>query len=153
MTQNEPTAQPEIAHRPAMKVLGVLVKSTAEEQDFGEFWDRFMARAKEAEPFRVEPGHYGVDYLPDETGEFEYIPGVAVGDVDAVPEGLIVREVPVGLYAAFPCRISAAQQTYDAIEQWLASSTYSRDESRPGLEHYLPPGTEELVIYVPLRAR
>lgn len=139
MTQNESAAQPAISLRPAMKVMGVLVESTAEEQDFGEFWDRFMARAKEIEPLGVEPGWYGVDYLPDETGVFEYIPGVAVGEVDAVPEGLIVRDVPPGLYAAFPGRISTAQQTYDAIEQWLASSTYSRDESRPGLEHYLPP--------------
>ena len=30
-----------------MKAMGVLVKSTAQEQDFDAFWDRFMERAKE----------------------------------------------------------------------------------------------------------
>lgn len=34
MTQDESSAKPEIMRRPAMEVMGVLVKSTAEEQDF-----------------------------------------------------------------------------------------------------------------------
>ena len=153
MTQSTPTAQPEILRRPAMKVLGVLVKSTAEEQDFSAFWDRFMVRAEEIEPFRIEPGYYGVDYLPDETGVFEYIPGIAVGDVDAISEGLIVRDVPAGRYAAFACQVSTMQRTYDAIEEWLASSTYVRDESRPSLESYASGGAEGVVIYVPVRPK
>ena len=37
MTQNGRAAQAEITRRPAMKVMGVLVKSTAKEQDFGAF--------------------------------------------------------------------------------------------------------------------
>jgi predicted transcriptional regulator YdeE len=151
VTVNEFAAKPEIVRRPAMTVMGVLVKSTAEEQDFCAFWDRFMARAEEIEPFRIEPGWYGVDYLPDETGVFEYIPGIAVGAVGEVPDGLVVRDVPGGLYAAFACRVSTMQQTYDAIEKWLASAAYAREESRPGLEFYAPPGTEDAVIYVPVR--
>ena len=153
MTGSEPTAQPEILRRPAMKVMGVLVKSTAEEQDFNAFWDRFMARAGEVEPFRVEPGYYGVDYLPDETGVFEYIPGIAVGNVDAILEGLIVRDVPTGRYAAFACKVSTMQRTYGAIEEWLASATYVRDESRPSLESHAPAGREGVVICVPVRPR
>ena len=150
MTPNAPAAQPEIATRRAMRVMGVLVKSTAEEQDFGAFWDRFMARAKEIEPFRAEPGWYGVDYLPDETGVFEYIPGICVAAVAAVPEGLVVRDVPGVLYAAFACQISTMPQTYGAIEEWLASAAYARDSTRPGLEFYVPPGTGSAIIYVPV---
>lgn len=56
MTQNAFPAQPEITRGLEMKVLGVLVQSTAEEQDFGNFWKRFMPRAEEIEPFRAEPG-------------------------------------------------------------------------------------------------
>jgi len=95
--------------------------------------------------------------MPDESGAFEYIAGMAVGDVTDVPEGLVVRDVPAATYAVFGCTVKTIQEAYDFIYgEWSAASGHERDVSLPGVEHYLPDmatGESPVFIHIPLRAK
>jgi predicted transcriptional regulator YdeE len=56
-----------------------------------------------------------------------------------VPEGLTLRPVAGGSYARFDCTMSELSQTWGAIySQWLPSSAYAEDETRPSIEYYPP---------------
>jgi len=84
--------------------------------------------------------------------------GMAVGDVDSVPEGPVVREVPAARYALFTCTMRTIGTTWEYIyKDWLPASQYENDAPLPSFEYY-PPDDERagdfpVSIYVPVREK
>jgi len=79
-----------------------------------------------------------------------------VGEVAEVPEGLTLRPLPAGAYAAFACTLRDIGSTWREIYgRWLPTSGYVEDESRPSFEFYPPstPGPDEpVIVYLPTTA-
>jgi predicted transcriptional regulator YdeE len=75
----------------------------------------------------------------------DYVAGIAVGQVDDVPEGLTLRAIPASRYAVFECTVQTISDTYDWIFcHWLKAAPYGRpDEHSPkaDFERY-PPATD-----------
>jgi len=63
------------------------------------------------------------DYASDENGEYNYLLGVPVNSVDALPAGLSFRRIPAGPYAVFTTPagplVEVLQSTWKQI--WSAS--------------------------------
>ena len=87
----------------------------------------------------------------------DYLAGMAVTDVQGVPEGLTLREVPGSRYAVFECTVATISDTYDWIfDQWLKEAPYPRPgegSSRADFERY-PPATDSgdspVLLYIAL---
>lgn len=151
--------EPEFVDREPFRVMGVLVRCRPEAADFGDIWmNQFMSRHDEVAPHSTDGAYYGVDHMPDSEGLMEYVAGMAVGDVEAVPEGLVLREVVAARYAVFECTVGTIGEAYAHIHgMWLPSSEeYEFDDPKPGFEYY-PPNTETnespVFIHIPIRPR
>ena len=148
----------EIVNRPDANVLGIAARINPTEADYGDLWGRrFGPREPEIAALAVEPGYYGVYYGTGQPGIVDFIAGMVVGDVADVPEGLTLRPLPGGAYAAFSCTLSGIGATWGQIYgQWLPASGYAEDESRPAFEYFAPNASgpdAPVVIYVPIVAR
>ncbi len=145
----------EIVNRPDAQVLGITARINPMEADYSDLWQRrFYPREPEMKPLATESGYIGVYYGTGQPGMVDFIAGVIVGDVADVPEGLALRALPGGTYAAFACTLPEIGATWGQIYgQWLPASGYAEDESRPGIESFPPsaPGPDQsVVIYVPI---
>lgn len=149
--------QVEIVQRKNAQVLGIMARINPMNADYGELWGkRFTPYEQVVEALAVESGYYGVYYGTDEPGMVDFVAGMMVGQVADVPEGLTLRAVPGGTYAAFACTMSTIGQTWSNIySQWLPASEYVEDEARPAMEYYPPDMSTGpdgvLTILVPLR--
>lgn len=137
---NEPT----IVERAESHVLGVLNRINPTEADYGDLWEnQYMPRHKEIDAVSVESGHYGVYFACEPEGVADFISGMAVAKGTEAPEGLTVRAVPAGPYAAFECTMGTIGPTWGAIYgEWLPASEFVEDEARPSIEYY-PPETKD----------
>lgn len=146
--------EPKFVDHPAFTVVGMTVRfepATAQ-QTIPPLWDRFVPRMKEVR--HVPDGRsFGVCW-----GN-EYLAGVPVTKVEAVPAGMEARTVPAGHHAVFTHRgpVSRIQETLHHVFQvWLPASGRALDEAAPVFELYDErfqdqAETSELDIYVPLR--
>lgn len=147
-----------IVKRPGSYVLGIGARINPMEAEYGELWEKqFTPRHDEIKALATEDDYFGAYYGTEEEGMADFIAGMAVGELDQVPEGLVHREIPAGEYAAFECTMATIGPTWGAIyEQWLPESGYVEDETRPSLEQY-PPDMGEgpdapVTILVPIKA-
>ena len=151
--------EPKIITRETFDVMGVLDRVDPHTADYEAIWrDQFDPVHDRVQPYSTDEGYYGVYFATDEPGLVDMVAGMAVGDVDDVPEGLTVRTIPGGQYAVFECGMDAIGPTWGAIySEWLpASEQYEEDGTRACFE-YFPPGSETgqmlLSIFVPLRPK
>jgi predicted transcriptional regulator YdeE len=63
-------------------------------------------------PYSIDKGSYGV-YFGEHDRELDYLAGMAVGKVESVPEGLVLREVPAGTYAKFKGTVETIGELMD----------------------------------------
>jgi len=150
--------EPEILNRSESTVLGVTARINPSQADYKSIWEQqFMPRHAEIVERAMDKSYYGVYYGTDQPGMVDFIAGMAVQPGREAPEGLTQRHVPAGLYARFLCKMSAIGPTWGAIySQWLPSSEWAEDETRPALEHYPPEamGPESTVeIFVALKRK
>ncbi len=114
-----------------------------------------MERDQELTPLSIDGAWYAVDIvpgglsLPDGT---HYIPGRAVSQDAAVPEGLVAYDVPGGLYASFGVH-GMYQKALDSVEAWIRAEGYQRDLSRPGIEHYVPGSEGDFSVLLPVKMK
>ena len=146
-----------IVNRDATIVIGLLARFSDEEEQVGELWSEFVTYSAQLQPLRVDDYHYGVAFLTDQEGVWDYLAGVAVGSVAAVSEGLVMREIPAGAYVLVEGPLAAMDDAFDYIyNTWLPQSDYVRDPVKPVLDVY-PPGTTSgdsvVWLYVPLKAK
>mgnify|MGYP000942399806 CR=1 FL=1 len=151
--------QVEIVQRPAAHVLGIMARINPMNADYNELWgQRFTRYEQIVTALAVEPGYYGVYYATDEPEMADFVAGMMVRQVADVPDGLTLRAVPAGTYAAFACTMSTIGQTWaDIYARWLPASEYVEDEGRPALEYYPPDMSPSpdgvLTILVPIKSK
>ena len=152
--------EPKIETREAFTVLGLQERFTSEAEDFGGAWNRFMAYHNEISALSVDGAYYGVSFVPDDVQADEamdYVAGMAVDEVQEIPEGLVLREVPSSCCAVFECAVNTIHETYEHIfESWLPESEYEADQPLPNYDHY-PPATARpespVLICIPIREK
>lgn len=148
----------EIVNRPDAQVLGISARINPMQADYNDLWShRYDPHEAEIAALATEPGHYGVYYACGQPGMADFVAGRIVGAVAEVPEGLTLRPLPGGAYAAVSCALGSVGPTWQQIYGgWLPSSGYAEDESRPSFEYYAP-GTvgpdDPVTIYLPVAAR
>jgi len=132
----------EIVDRQDAQVLGIAARINPSEADYDDLWHRrFDPREPEVKRLAIDPGYVGVYYGTDKPDLRDFVAGMIVGEVAEVPEGLALRALPGGVYAVFSCTMGNLSETWRAIfAEWLPTSGYAEDESRPGIE-YFPPST------------
>jgi len=131
---------------------------TPQKEDFQDIWmNRFMARLGGIQPLSTDGAYYGVEFRLPDLGAMDYLAGMAVGDVPAVPDGLVLRDLPAARDAVFRCTVATIRQTFDAIfGHWLPNSPYELDPAAPGVEFY-PPDTASadspVLLHLPIRPK
>jgi AraC family transcriptional regulator len=100
-------------------------------------------------------GCYGVCSEMNAEGEFSYVACLKVSQVEAIPTGMVTKEVPSGKYAMFTFKdhLSKLGEFYDNIYGvWMAELGFQH-EMRPDFEHYddrfMKNG--EFDIYIPIQ--
>ncbi len=148
-TTKEIKMELEIKKLPGFKVAGLLYTGKNEHQEIPALWGEFNKRGEELCPrdtkvcygvCRVQPHH--------QNGEFEYLAGFAVEDVNNMPGDVVVRELPSCEVAVFK-HVGAADslgQTYAEIyNNWLPTSAYQPLEPGFDMEVY----TDEFTFFAP----
>ena len=156
--------EPKIMKRPSFHIVGYLFAGTNpfnwEEsgayyviQDFPEVSPREWAR--------IGGGFDMIGTWMEKDGEFYYIFGPGVQEVQYIPKPLGTLYVPGGDFAVFPVEkpkdlkdstviCENVQVTwYYALSQWLPDSDYELDESRIPYEYYLDGNNQVCVPVVP----
>lgn len=145
----------EIVQRESISVTGLMARFSDEEERVGELWGSLMKHNNQLESLRTDDTHYGVAFLTNEEGRWDYIAGVAVAEGIVIPNGLVVRQIPAGDYVVVESTLEAMDEAFDYIYQtWLLASSYERDPAKPVLDCYLPGTTSEgspVLLYVPLK--
>ena len=148
--------EPKIMERDSFLVIGTSTRVTKENETsdyYTSIWKEFERRWREVEPHSVDNAFYGLSFSGYDEGAFEYIAGMAVKDVPAVPNGLVIREVPAARYVVFSCPLTAIGETYRYIfREWLPGSPVALSITAPVFEQYPPVGEEEtpVLIHVPI---
>ena len=137
--------EPRIVRKETFALLGLQEHFTRETEDFEGIWKRFMRYEAQISPHSVDGAFYGANYAPKTGTGIDYLAGMAVGEVQDVPEDLILREVPSSRYAVFECTVRTISDTYDWIfGEWLQTASYPRpgpDSPKADFERY-PPATD-----------
>ena len=80
--------KPEIISRSAFMVMGTLDRMTPADEDattYERIWRRLEAYRDQIKSHSTDQAYYGVSFATDEEGVFDYVAGMAVGKVDAIP--------------------------------------------------------------------
>lgn len=117
-------------------------------------WSVFNQREEEVKN-ALPGGCYGVCSEMNKDGEFSYIACVKVSHIDAIPTGMVVKQVPTGKYAIFTFKeeLSKLGEFYGNIYAiWMMELGLTHDD-RPDYEHYddrfMKNG--EFDIYIPIQ--
>jgi len=144
---------------PAMTLVGLRYQGKNQNHEISALWDAFNQRCPEI-PHTIEGAAYGVCRVPTglPEGEFEYIACIPVSQVEAVPAGMQVVELPALKCAAYPHhgKLDTLGETYQALYQgWLPQSGLEVLEPGFDMEYY---GQEfdftdksVFYIYVPIK--
>ena len=146
--------EPKIGSRDAFTVMGVAAQGDPSSMDYDKLWNQFMPYNEQVHEYSVEDAYYNVYFGTEKENVVEVIAGMSVADVEEVPEGLTVREVPAMNCAIFECKMKDIARTYEYIyDEWLPGSQYEHD-AKPDFEHF-PPDAESddspVKIYVAIK--
>jgi predicted transcriptional regulator YdeE/DNA-binding transcriptional MerR regulator len=102
--EGKETMEHKIVNRPAFKVTGLAYVGKNEHGEISQMWDQFNQRSNEVRNINKKEA-FGLCFStvngPSRPGEFEYVSGLEVADNQAVPAGMVYREVPAHKYAVF----------------------------------------------------
>ena len=154
--------EPKILEKEAFVVVGLRRRFDDETKSgIPALWGELLARLADIPHGR--PGTYAVCLNPDpQQGVFDYVAGVEVARVDALPEGMVAETVPRQTYAVFTHRLRSRDVHADLQPTlrwiwgtWLPSSRYEYTGG-PDLERYaedFDPNTPgaSIEILVPVR--
>lgn len=134
--------EPNIIDRDSFCVLGIashVVRGAETPDTFQKIWENFESFREQIEPHSIDHSYYGISFPSSEGEIFDYIAGMSVKNVNPVPKGLEIREVPQGKYAVFDCAIKNVSATYRYIfGEWLPRSSYRLKTNAPSFEQYPP---------------
>jgi AraC family transcriptional regulator len=150
--------EPRIVTRGAFHVVGLRIRTVAMSPEIPRLWPRLVARTGEianpAEP-RVS---YGVMGNHSKDGrQFDYLAGISVSTLEALPQGMSSWEVPHGQYAVFAASLASLGDVFGFIySRWLPGGTH-RQRAAPLFERYgdrfEPSDPHSLIeIHIPIEA-
>jgi AraC family transcriptional regulator len=121
--------EPKIMNRPGFTMVGMRYFGNNQNQEISKLWGAANQHLDKVKHVSPEWGALGLCVtVPDApAGEFEYVAGLVVDQVEEVPEGFVVREVPPYQYAVFTHvgPLNTLKDTYQYIYQtWLPQSGY-----------------------------
>ena len=121
-------------------VLGSVARINPMAADYPKIWSEgFDPHAPVVAEMAVEPGYYGIYYGSEQEGMVDFLAGMVVGEDATPPEGLELRLLPGGVYARFEGTMATIGETWGGIMgQWLPTSDYVEDLSRPAFEYFAP---------------
>jgi AraC family transcriptional regulator len=122
--ERKETMEPKIVSREAFTVVGMHYRGKNENNEIPQMWQAFGPRMPEIKHMVDQHVAYGIsDNMDESTGEFDYIAGFQVKQVEAIPEGMVCWEVPGGSYAVFTCTLPTLGETFQhAYKTWLPQS-------------------------------
>jgi predicted transcriptional regulator YdeE len=99
--------EPRVVEQPEFSVIGIQVRTNnAKETTAGGAipgqWETFFKEGiADKIPNKVDPTIYAVytGYASDHNGEYDFIIGMKVSSVSAIPPGMVAKRVPSGRYA------------------------------------------------------
>lgn len=125
-----------IIDREELKVVGIKIRTTIEENKIPELWNHFVPRMEELKDVAVPDCSLGIClYEGDgfvEGEEFAYMAAVVVKDDSVIPEGMEFYVIPKSKVAVFTHIGSTDNlaETYNYIyEEWLTHSEYQVAEA------------------------
>jgi predicted transcriptional regulator YdeE len=131
---------PALTWREPMTVLGVarpVTRGTEAPDLFAHIWKAFESRQAEIRPVATGTSYFGVTFPTGDVNVTDYLAGMEIPSSVPCPEGLEVRSLPGGSYAAFECQVEAIGATYRHVfATWLPSATVQFDAGRPSFEEY-----------------
>ncbi|MDP8203213.1 MAG: GyrI-like domain-containing protein [Candidatus Tenebribacter mawsonii] len=121
-----------ITQREALKVVGIRILTTVEENRIPQLWTDFIARMDELGKNAVPDCSLGICFSDNETelledSQFNYMACKVVKDDSIVPVGMEYRKISSQLVAVFTHvgSLETLGETYDYIyEKWLPGSEY-----------------------------
>ncbi|MGM0401353.1 MAG: GyrI-like domain-containing protein [Chloroflexota bacterium] len=128
----------EILEREAFSVVGLKYRGQNESgEEIAYLWKELAEGLEGIEgPFTPKSAYGVIDNYDDESAEFEYVAGFAVGEPYHVPLGMARWEIPQQTWAVFRCTSACIDETYREIYKvWLPQSGYKRAEG-PEFEQY-----------------
>jgi AraC family transcriptional regulator len=96
--------EPAIRHRKGFRIAGLYYAGRNANNEIPQMWEVFINRVGELVPEKDWPfASYGACRMGEglEEGAFEYLAGVEVDCLDALPEGMVGWEIPEATYAVF----------------------------------------------------
>jgi predicted transcriptional regulator YdeE/DNA-binding transcriptional MerR regulator len=124
--------EPKFITKPGFTVMGLRYFGKNEKGEIANLWDNFNQQVGELGGLPHETGEAAIglcvtpeDAPPD--GGFEYVAGFPVSQVEDIPAGFVVRQVPEYTYAVFAHRgdLAGLGKTYEYIyEVWLPQSGF-----------------------------
>lgn len=143
----------------AMKLLvyGRRFSEESSRQGIPAFWEEYYRE----EIYKKAPGYLGI-CAQEKNGDREFLYGIGcnAADVQEVPEGFRIVEIPAYTWAIFKCvgpMPQAIQKVWDAIyQEWLPAADYELIPDYD-IENYLPGdnSAEDYVseIWIPVKAK
>ena len=124
--------EPKFITKPGFTVMGLRYFGKNEKGEIADLWGSFNQRVEDLGGLPNETGEaaIGLCVTPEDApadGAFEYVAGFPVSQVEDVPVGFVVRQVPEYTYAVFAHRgdLAGLGKTYEYIyEVWLPQSGY-----------------------------
>jgi PhnB protein len=151
--------QPQFVDKPAFTVVGMLIHTRPMAQEIPALWGQFAPRMEEVQ-YMAEPHvSYGLmDNFDSALGKLDYMAGIAVKKVGALPARMTRWDAPANTYAVFETTLPTIGHTFDYIyNTWLPTSDYQQAPG-PYFERYgatFNPGdpTSKLSIYIPVKKK
>jgi AraC family transcriptional regulator len=145
----------EILERPALRVVGMAIRTRPMSPEIAALWPRFVARIDEianpAEP-RVSYG-----FMRQENDTLYYMAGVSVSAPGPIPPGMESQVIPAGTYASFSYPLSGLGKGFGEIYgQLLPSSGYAQLPGQPLFERYdekFDPGDPASLVQIGIPVR
>jgi predicted transcriptional regulator YdeE len=149
----------QVVSRPAMSFLGVEQRFTTDAEDPGYYnlwFSRFMPRESEFSSHRIDDCYYALVLQNPSDGSWTYMPSVRVGDIPAVPEGMVLQKLRAARFLEFETTVADVGQKWGQIEAWLEKDNQYRRLADVHSYEFYPPNTNapesRLLIYVPIEA-
>jgi AraC family transcriptional regulator len=147
---------PKIVSKSGFNVVGFKYRGKNEKNEIPQLWQKYGRRFGELKHNSEKHAAYGVsDHYDHESGDFDYVAGVAVSSKEDQPADSVYWQIPEQTYAVFSTTLPTVRQTFDDIySKWLPESGYRRRQG-PEFEMYderfdVEDPNSEFDIYIPI---
>ena len=150
----------QVVSQPAMSFLGVEQRFTSDTEDpgYSNLWfNKFMPKESEFGKHKIDDSYYALVLNNSTDGSWTYMPCVRINEIQAIPEGMVLRELAAAQFLEFETTVADIGQKWGQIEEWLKNNNqYSQKAGMHSYEFY-PPNTtrpeSKVMIYIPIEER